>query len=79
MLLPAKNALTHSNAQHMVVDLQRVIEGFTSAVHRKGGSDAFFNDIGAASYVVKIGVYEAQTILGDGFMVSRALRSVIAF
>ena len=52
------------------MNLQRAIEGFTVAIFKEGGSDAFFNDVGAATYIIKEGLYEFQTIIGDGFMVS---------
>lgn len=55
----------------MIVNLQRAIEGFTVFVFKEGGSDAFFNDVGATTYIMKEALYEAQTIIGDGFMVGR--------
>lgn len=55
--------------QHIIVNLQRAIEGFTVAIDKSGGSDAFFNDVGATTYIIKEGLYEAQTLIGDGFMV----------
>lgn len=56
---------------HITVNLQRVFEGFTSTTFQNGNSDTFFADIRTTSYITKVAVYEAQTVLGDGFMIYR--------
>lgn len=57
--------------QHFVIDIIRVIEGLV--LYRDtytGGPIAFFSDFSQWTFVSKNYLYAAQTLIGDGVIVS---------
>lgn len=55
--------------QHIILDFQRLINGFISHNVSPGGPSAYFNMTTETFYTVNIVIDAAQVCIGDGFLV----------